>query len=84
MSLYTTIISNCSGVARDYLSKTKFCVKKRWGLAAPGGFSDHQGRHLFGFDLAHIVLHAASMAWIDPYIVVDILHRIVRLEPFFE
>ena len=84
MSLYTTIISNCSRVARDYLSKNKFCVKNRWELAAPGGFSDHQGGHLFGLNLAHIVFHAAPMAWIDPYIVVDILHRIVRLEPFFE
>ena len=28
MSLYTTIISNCSRVARDNLSKTKFCEKK--------------------------------------------------------
>ena len=28
MSLYTTIISNCSGVARDNLSKNKFCGKK--------------------------------------------------------
>ena len=27
MSLYTRIISNCSRVARDYLSKNIFCVK---------------------------------------------------------
>ena len=84
MSLYTIIISNCSGVARDYLSKNKNSLKKRGGLASPSGFADHQGRHLFGFDLAHVVFDTAFMARVDPYIVVNILHWVVRLKPFFE
>jgi hypothetical protein len=84
MSLYTTIISNCSGVARDYLSKNYFCVKNGWELASPSGFSNHQGGHLLWFDLPHIVFNTAFIAWINPYIVVYMIHWIMRLEPSFQ
>lgn len=39
---------------------------------------------MFGFDLAHVVFDAASVAWIYPYIVVCILHGMIHFKPFFE
>ena len=78
------IISNCSGVARDNLSKNKNSLKKFSILSPPGGFSDHEGGHLLGLDLAHIVLYTASLAGIYPYIVVNALQRVIWLEQLFK
>jgi hypothetical protein len=39
---------------------------------------------VFGFDLAHIVFDAAFMAWVHPYIVLDILKGMLEPEPFFK
>lgn len=39
---------------------------------------------MFGFDLTHVVFYAALMAWVHPYLVLDILEGMLGLEPFFK